>query len=252
MAHLFQHLIRKANHETRKWQGRTIERGQIVTSLASLKAQTGISTRTLRTCLDRLKSTNEVTNISTSQYRVITINNYKTYQSYGFATDKQNDKPSDKQLTSDRQTTDKQPTTNNNVNNVNNEEQILPLPPQLKNTEISRKLANTYTIQDCKDACNLLGIPESNAQSYFDQYDSQGWLKASNVQITCLRSHMAKRWNKSKQCWDFDEGKQSKEPKLPPPVRFADGKTPRQREMERIERLKKDDQAQRNTDGRAG
>ena len=106
MAHLFQHLIRRANHEPRKWQGINIDRGQVITSLASLKAQTGISTRTLRTCLERLKSTGEIANESTNQYRLITICNYSSYQDKQIATDKQSDKPPDKQPTSNRQATD--------------------------------------------------------------------------------------------------------------------------------------------------
>ena len=64
-----------------------------------------------------------------------------------------------------------------------------------------------YSISNVKDACILNGIPESNAQSYFDQYNSQGWKKANNQPITNLQSHIAKRWLKSKQCWDFDEKK---------------------------------------------
>jgi hypothetical protein len=66
-----------------------------------------------------------------------------------------------------------------------------------------------YTIQQCKDACFCNGIPESNAQSYFDQYASQGWKKGNGQQITNLQSHMSKRWNKVNQCWDFDEKKQA-------------------------------------------
>lgn len=68
-----------------------------------------------------------------------------------------------------------------------------------------------YSISNIKDACILNGIPESNAQSYFDQYNSQGWKKANNQPITNLQSHINKRWLKSKQCWDFDE-KRRQEP----------------------------------------
>lgn len=63
----------------------------------------------------------------------------------------------------------------------------------------------TYSIEQVKDACNLLGIPEQHAQSYFDQYDSQGWKKGNNQPITELRGHMKKRW--TGKGWDFDEKK---------------------------------------------
>ena len=113
MAHLFQHLIRRANHEENNWQGIIIKRGQLITSLDSLKSQTGISIRSLRTCLRRLSDTNEVIQKTTNQYRLITICKYNAYQSpYNH---------SDKQATSARQASDKRATTNKNEKNEKNE-----------------------------------------------------------------------------------------------------------------------------------
>ena len=68
-------------------------------------------------------------------------------------------------------------------------------------------IRTTWNLQDVKHACILNQIPESNAQSYYDQYNSQNWCKANGQPITNLQSHIAKRWNKKKQCWDFDESK---------------------------------------------
>ena len=82
----------------------------------------------------------------------------------------------------------------------------------------------SYTIEQIKDALVLNEIPESNAQSYFDQYNSQGWKKGNGQLITNLRSHISKRWNKSKQCWDFDERKFEKKETI----------------KEQIERMKKE------------
>ncbi len=112
MAHLFQHLIREANHEPRKWQGFMIERGQLATSLLSLKRDTGISIQSIRTCLARLSDTKEISQKSTNKYRVITIANYDTYQ--------KKESQANRQLTDNQQTTNRQLTANNNVNNVNN------------------------------------------------------------------------------------------------------------------------------------
>jgi len=64
-----------------------------------------------------------------------------------------------------------------------------------------------YTLKEVQDACIANGIPASNAQSYFDQYNSQDWKKGNGQQITNLQSHMVKRWDKSKQIWDFDSGR---------------------------------------------
>jgi len=79
-----------------------VDTGQLITSLASLKDQTGISIRSIRTCLSRLKSTQELTIKTTSRYTLITICNYSTYQTREPA----NDTPPDTPATSHRQTND--------------------------------------------------------------------------------------------------------------------------------------------------
>jgi len=73
------------------------------------------------------------------------------------------------------------------------------------NTQSVAQPVSFYTLEQVKDACVMNGIPETNAQSYFDQYNSQDWKKGNGQMITNLQSHMAKRWNKNKECWDFDE-----------------------------------------------
>lgn len=70
-----------------------------------------------------------------------------------------------------------------------------------------------YRIEDVKDACILNGIPDSNAQSYFDHYNSQDWKKANSQPITNLQSHIAERWDKAKEDWDFAVKKEKSQPK---------------------------------------
>ena len=75
-------------------------------------------------------------------------------------------------------------------------------------TDSNSPLQISYTLEQVKDACILLGIPEQHAQSYLDHYGSQGWKKANGQVITELRGHMRKRWTGSG--WDFDERADSK------------------------------------------
>lgn len=103
---LFFHLLLTVNHEDRKWHGILIKRGQRLTSIKKLASETRLSLRQTRTALTKLISTNELTNESTSQYRIITINNYCQYQK---ATN---------ELTNERQTSDKRATTNKNDKNI--------------------------------------------------------------------------------------------------------------------------------------
>ena len=102
-AHLFRHCILKANYEAKKWRGIEIRVGQFVTSLAHLAQETGLSIQNVRTSLNKLKSTQEITCKTTSQNTIITINNYDKYQ--------ERNTSFNKQLTNEQQTTNKQLTT---------------------------------------------------------------------------------------------------------------------------------------------
>ena len=96
---LFLHLLLMANWKDKKWHGILIKRGSFVTSLGKLANQTGLSVQNVRTSLNKLKSTNEITSKTNNKYTYITINNFNDYQE---TTNK---------LTNNQQTTNKQLTT---------------------------------------------------------------------------------------------------------------------------------------------
>ena len=81
MVHLYIHLLLNANQKDGEWRGILIKRGQILTGRKTLHEATKISEQTIRTCLDRLKNTKELTIKSTNKYSIITICNYEQYQS---------------------------------------------------------------------------------------------------------------------------------------------------------------------------
>jgi hypothetical protein len=93
MVHVFIHLLLSANHEAKKWHGVDIDRGSFLTSLPKLSQSLHISQQVLRTCLNRLKSTNEITVKSTNKYSLITICKYDTYQVAENDINKQNNTP---------------------------------------------------------------------------------------------------------------------------------------------------------------
>ena len=96
---LFLHLLLMANWKDKKWHGILIKRGSFVTSLGKLANQTGLSVQNVRTSLNKLKSTHEITSKTTNKYTYITINNFNDYQE---TTNK---------LTNNQQTNNKQITT---------------------------------------------------------------------------------------------------------------------------------------------
>ena len=87
---LFLHLLLTANHKEQKWKGKTIMRGQRITSLQHLADEIQLSVQQTRTALGKLKSTNEITIKSTSKYTLITIEKYSDYQDYEEENNKQN------------------------------------------------------------------------------------------------------------------------------------------------------------------
>ena len=81
MLALWIRLLLIANYEEKGWHNITIKRGQIVTSVAKLSAESGLSNKQVRLCLDKLKSTGEIKIEGANKYTIITICNYDTYQS---------------------------------------------------------------------------------------------------------------------------------------------------------------------------
>ena len=77
---VFLHCLLSANHKPAKWRDLTIKRGQLITSYEKLAAHNGLSIQQVRTAIEKLQSTNEITYKSTSRYSIITIKNYNLYQ----------------------------------------------------------------------------------------------------------------------------------------------------------------------------
>ncbi len=105
---LWVHLLVDANwKDNAEWHGEPIERGALITSVAKISADTGLSDRQVRTALSHLVSTGEIVMKATNKWTKITVCKYDTYQSA--STDEC--QADDEQATSNRQAGDKQPTT---------------------------------------------------------------------------------------------------------------------------------------------
>ena len=86
---LFIHCILKANFIEKEWHGKKIPVGSFVTSYAKLAQELNLSVHSIRTAINRLKSTGEITYQGTNQNSIITVNNYLTYQKYDTQNDNQ-------------------------------------------------------------------------------------------------------------------------------------------------------------------
>ena len=77
---VFIELLLTANYEPNRWRGQDIEIGQTVTSYPQLAKTLGFSIQNVRTSINRLKSTGEITVKTHSKFSIITITNWETYQ----------------------------------------------------------------------------------------------------------------------------------------------------------------------------
>jgi len=78
---LFMTILLLANWKDKKWRGRTIKRGSLWTSIASLSAESQLTVMQVRNSLDKLKTTGEITDKVTNSGRLITVVKYDFYQS---------------------------------------------------------------------------------------------------------------------------------------------------------------------------
>ena len=81
----FVKLLLLVNVSTKRWHGRTIKRGQMLTSMRHLEERFGWSHHTIQRILDSLQSTGEITVESDKGGTLITVVNYSRYQGEGVA-----------------------------------------------------------------------------------------------------------------------------------------------------------------------
>lgn len=117
---VFIHLVLTANYSPSEYQGKLIERGQAVFGLNSLAEKLGYSVQQIRTAIDKLKSTKEISVWSNRHFSVATITNFAEYQDASCDGDNQqtnNKQTTDKQQTDNKQITNNQQTDNNIIRN---------------------------------------------------------------------------------------------------------------------------------------
>ena len=95
---LWIHLLMTVNWEDNRFEGVEIPRGSRVCSISKLAAETDLSDREIRTAINHLKATSNVTIKRHAKFSVISIQNFNAYQS--------DDKVADIGATQERQASD--------------------------------------------------------------------------------------------------------------------------------------------------
>ena len=170
---LFIHLLLMANWEKGKWHGMVVDVGQLVTSREKLADATGLSIQQVRTAINKLVSTGEITTKSTNQFTLITICNYDKYQCENEDSNQQNNQP----------ITINQPKDNHNIRNKEGKNKRTFIKP---------------TIQEIKDYCLSRGNG-IDAEQFFAYYESCNWMRGKS-KIT--------DWKAAVRTWEINNKKE--------------------------------------------
>ena len=110
---LFLHILLKTNYKSKNWRWIEILEWEFITWREQLSKETWLSEQQIRTSLNKLKSTNEITIKTTNKYSIIKLINYNKYQNIT------------NNITNNQPTDNQQVTTTNKDNNINKDNNTL-------------------------------------------------------------------------------------------------------------------------------
>jgi len=177
VSRLFIHLLLKANFEDKKWQGKVIKRGELVTSLSNLANETNLTIQQVRTAINKLKSTHEITSKTTNQFTYISLCNYSIYQDKNDSENKPINTRNNKRTTNEQQTNNKPITTTKEDNKLRIKESNPPTPLSQDSTEPkkdddflerAKERFKSKEPEKMKDALKILEFATEDAKDYLD------------------------------------------------------------------------------------
>ncbi len=77
---LFLHFLLTASFKDFEWMGRHLKAGQLITGRKRLAEELNFSERQIRTAMEKLRSTGEVTYETTNKFTIVTVVNWEDYQ----------------------------------------------------------------------------------------------------------------------------------------------------------------------------
>lgn len=178
------YCLSQANWKPGRFMGHEIPRGSFATSVQHIATDCGLTNRNVRTSLEKLKNSENLTIKTTNKFSLISVVNYSKYQNSDEGTDKQSDNP----LTNDRQTTDKQTDNNRSIkafkqdNKITNTEDKRSCDSE-KTSPSPTKLSTRFvkpTVQEIADYANSIGFTALDAEYFWNYYQSNGWRVGRN------------------------------------------------------------------------
>ena len=161
---LFLHLLLKANHKEKRFKGIELKVGSIVTSRDLLARETGLSSQQIRTALNKLISTNEITSETSSQGTILQIVSYEKYQ---VATN---------EITNEQPTSNQRVTTNKNIKKEKKENIYRKFSHLYISFDEFNKLCVDYTKQQVDDILDQIENYSQNKKFSSLYLTAKNWL----------------------------------------------------------------------------
>ena len=163
MVALWIHILLEANWKENEWHGQKFEQGTFPTSVEKLSVATGLSTKSVRTCLEKLKKSGEIVVETANKGTKISVVKWAEYQ----GSDDADGKPIGKQRANERQTKGKQRATLKEIEEVE----------EIETYKNSRKHP---TLEDVRSYC-LERHNNVDAERFWNYYESNGWKVGKNA-----------------------------------------------------------------------
>lgn len=168
---LYLHCLMRANHKPKKYRGTMIETGQFTTSQEVLAKELHLSIMQIRTAINKLKSTGEITVKANNKFSMISITNWDSYQD--------DNRPGNKRTTNEQQASNRPVTTNKNVRRKegkNKDKEGAKAQPK------KRATFKPPTLDEIKAQFveKQYQVPFDECEKFFLYYESNGWMVGRN------------------------------------------------------------------------
>ena len=188
---VFLHLLITASWEDSRYKGHEIKAGQTIITVSGLASELGVSTRQVRTAIEKLESTGEITRKTTNRFTVVTVENWSLYQA-----DYDDD---DKQMTNKRQTDDKR-TLYKEYKKTRIQENNNSACARVSHGDGVSKFTKP-TLQEVKAYC-IERKNDVDPERFIDFYESNGWMVGKNKM---------KDWRAAVRNWERNKASKSAE-----------------------------------------
>ncbi len=158
---LFLHLLLTVSIETQHWHGILVPRGARIASLQTLAEETGLSIQKIRTALDHLETTGELTRKKQGKATVIALTNFIRYQE-------------DNRESAAGQQAANSPATSH-CHQYKKEQEERRMEKERKGDALSRTVIPT--LAQVQDYCRERHSPIS-PERFFHCYEASGWRRA--------------------------------------------------------------------------